>query len=636
MEVLAGKGSAKVKALASTTTQSAVQSQTATVAVRGYHRAHEPNAATFPRPSSNQAMQRMLRARSIQAKLTVSTPNDQFEQEADRVADQVMRMSSAGASGRPPSIQRACSSCNKELEANRIQRMCKECDEEVQRKRASDPAGEIVQRVCDDCEDELQRQEGNHSAPEMTAAIESQIRGLQSGGEPLAAQTRSFFEPRFGRDFSDVRVHADAPAAATAQSVNALAYTRDNHIVFGAGQYQPNTSTGRRLLAHELTHVVQQGATRSTPLLQRQAILSQAPPGLDATCDLIPNVGPASGGLDFLFAIDSSTFTPTAAELTSLTNFVNRFHDAGSFDDIQVEGFASNDGAQGRNWTLSCERAEALKTALIARGISAARIKKSIAHGASTVAPTAAGNRRAVISFVPRPTVTPTPLVPRTTTAESCPQSVSIELSRGNDDQLECQYQDAVILATLVLDTCACAAGGGIPIEIRFNAVLDGKSFSNAAGTIRETQASTIGQRFFLREEGTANDSPTLVHSGDIGRPGDPDDTLDTRLTLLQTLDCRAESSMGRVLVTNGSFIQQVITWSATADSTGVQLADIDVQQRQVPGRVLPPLRPIGSPYPPFPGVPRDNRCTCHPVTGIHQGTSCPPQFRTGSSVGGP
>src|SRR6185436_21195819 len=115
-----------------------------------------------------------------------------------------------------------------------------------------------VQRVCDDCEDEMQRKERSHSEPTLSTAVESQIGALQSGGEPLAAPARSFFEPRFGRDFSGVRVHADVSAAATAQSVNALAYTHGNHIVFGAGQYQPNTAGGRRPLAHELTHVVQQ------------------------------------------------------------------------------------------------------------------------------------------------------------------------------------------------------------------------------------------------------------------------------------------------------------------------------------------------------------------------------------------
>jgi outer membrane protein OmpA-like peptidoglycan-associated protein len=585
-------------------------------------------------------MQRLLLRNSIQAKLTVNAPDDKYEQEADRVADHVMRMSISGADDTPPSIQRTCSACSKETEP--IQRACKSCDEKLHRQEAGGAGMEIsdaaevpgIQRMCDECEDELHRKATNESGSEISGAIESQIKALERGGQPLPDSERNFFEPRFGQNFDRVRIHTDAHAAAAAHSINALAYTKGTDVVFGAGQYRPGTDAGRTLLAHELSHVVQQGGVKSM-LVQRQAHLSFAPPGLNLRCVLIPNAGPAAGGLPFMFAVNSSTFAPTPAEITSLDNFVDRWHDAGSFDDIQVQGFASIDGDEGPNWTLSCERAEALKNALTARGVSASRIIVQ-AHGESTAAPTEPGNRRAVVSMVPTPTATTSPVVSLPSTGPGCPQQVTLEVSRGNDDQMECQYQDAVIRVTMVLDPCACSQGSPIPITILFHAVLDGKSFSNPAGTIRETQASTIGQRFFLREEGTSNDSPTLVHSGDIGRPGDPDDTLDTELTLQRTVDCIGSSLSGRVLVTNGAFTQQVIRWAASADNTGVQSATLDLQQRRVPGRVLPPLRSIGSPYPPFPGVPRDNRCSCHPITGIHQGSTCPARFLTGSSVGGP
>lgn len=82
---------------------------------------------------------------------------------------------------------------------------------------------------------------------------------LRSPGQPLDAETRAFMEPRFRRDFSGVRVHTDAQAAESAWAVSALAYTVERDIVFGAGQYAPGTTQGRRLLAHELAHVVQQG-----------------------------------------------------------------------------------------------------------------------------------------------------------------------------------------------------------------------------------------------------------------------------------------------------------------------------------------------------------------------------------------
>ncbi|MBC8028989.1 MAG: DUF4157 domain-containing protein [Pyrinomonadaceae bacterium] len=81
---------------------------------------------------------------------------------------------------------------------------------------------------------------------------------LRSQGQPLDAKTRAFMEQRFGHDFAHVRVHADTHAAQSAQAVNALAYTVGQHTVFAAGQYAPDTSAGKQILAHELTHTIQQ------------------------------------------------------------------------------------------------------------------------------------------------------------------------------------------------------------------------------------------------------------------------------------------------------------------------------------------------------------------------------------------
>lgn len=99
---------------------------------------------------------------------------------------------------------------------------------------------------------------------------------LRLSGQPLDTGTRAYMEPRFGHDFSQVRVHTDAKAAESARTVNALAYTVGRDVVFGAGQYAPRSSIGQRLLAHELTHVVQQGQV-ATPMLQRQQ--AQCPKG---------------------------------------------------------------------------------------------------------------------------------------------------------------------------------------------------------------------------------------------------------------------------------------------------------------------------------------------------------------------
>ncbi len=102
----------------------------------------------------------------------------------------------------------------------------------------------------------LQRGSGQRNTPSAVPSLVGEV--LRSPGQPLDSDTRAFMEPRFGHDFGQVRVHADEKAAKSTQAVNSLAYTVGRDVVFGAGQYAPGTSEGRRLLAHELAHVVQQ------------------------------------------------------------------------------------------------------------------------------------------------------------------------------------------------------------------------------------------------------------------------------------------------------------------------------------------------------------------------------------------
>ena len=113
---------------------------------------------------------------------------------------------------------------------------------------------------CEECnktrQGTFQRAAVNNSPIHEVPPIVHEV--LHSPGQPLAAETRAFMEPRFGHDFSNVRVHTDAKAAESARAVNALAYTVGRDVVFGTGSYIPGTITGDRLLAHELTHVVQQ------------------------------------------------------------------------------------------------------------------------------------------------------------------------------------------------------------------------------------------------------------------------------------------------------------------------------------------------------------------------------------------
>jgi len=134
----------------------------------------------------------------------------------------------------------------------------------------------ILQRCLNgvECEECRKRREGTLQRAAVNAASMHDVppivhEVLNSPGQALDRETQSFMEPRFGHDFSGVRVHTDERAAESARSVNALAYTVGRDIVLGAGQYAPTTMAGRRLLAHELAHTIQQSNTGS--VVQRLA-----------------------------------------------------------------------------------------------------------------------------------------------------------------------------------------------------------------------------------------------------------------------------------------------------------------------------------------------------------------------------
>ncbi|MBU3967815.1 MAG: DUF4157 domain-containing protein [Euryarchaeota archaeon] len=187
------------------------------------------------RTVGNHAVQRIMKSGAMQAKLRIGAPGDVYEQEADRVADAVMRMPEPNAvSGKTSD--------------NPVQPACPKCSD----------------RRLPEEQDILQLEEVPGSTLEIKQGMETDINAIRSGGQPLPESARVFFEPRFGLDFSGVRVHTDAKAADAARAVNARAFTVGRDVVFGKGEYAPMTETGKTLMAHELTHAVQQ---RSAPLL---------------------------------------------------------------------------------------------------------------------------------------------------------------------------------------------------------------------------------------------------------------------------------------------------------------------------------------------------------------------------------
>ncbi|MEO8962987.1 MAG: DUF4157 domain-containing protein [Ginsengibacter sp.] len=158
----------------------------------------------------------------IQPKLTIGPVDDPYEREADAVAEKVMRMPANENTFFKPAT-------------NSIQGRYKHCEaseKKLQMKGESVDASKTVPSVVQDV--------------------------LTSQGQPIDTGARNFMESRFNYDFSNVQIHNDSLAHKSSNDINALAYTHGNHVVFGEGQFQPSTNSGKQLLAHELTHVMQQ------------------------------------------------------------------------------------------------------------------------------------------------------------------------------------------------------------------------------------------------------------------------------------------------------------------------------------------------------------------------------------------
>ena len=197
----------------------------------------------------------------LQTKLTVNTPGDALELEADRVAEHVMRMPTA-----PDSCPcgGGCPKCQSKRQTSEALQM-KSVD-------SAAPTGTPASNgTCHSCQ--------AAAAPPMVHQV------LHAPGQPLDDTARAFLEPRFGHDFSGVRVHTGAEAEESANRINAVAYTVGNHLVFGRGRYRPGSFEGNSLLAHELTHVLQQQRESSgvSGTVQRQKASGTPEPAASAT-----------------------------------------------------------------------------------------------------------------------------------------------------------------------------------------------------------------------------------------------------------------------------------------------------------------------------------------------------------------
>jgi Domain of unknown function (DUF4157) len=344
----------------------------------------EATLSTFQRTYGNRSLRRLLRSGFIQAKLKISHPQDAYEQEADRVADQVMRMPNpatgraAGGLGQAalPQIQRMCTGCEDELH--------RQADEEdgggsehlvdndmpSPEEMTETPTSLVaqyrpdarVQRACGACAEKQEIRAREASEPLSADGFEP----IQNGGQALAPAARAFFEPRFGHAFDHVRIHTDAQAGESARAVNALAYTVGHNIVFGAGQYKPDTSEGRRLIAHELTHVVQQGAAnvlRPSSERPAQALQIQPVPSGSTILHRWHVNGPAAGNTNTIVCDGSGGVktqlgaTGDADQTRCLSDCIRKHEESHKADALAANANLCKDKAADSQVTFNGEQA---------------------------------------------------------------------------------------------------------------------------------------------------------------------------------------------------------------------------------------------------------------------------------------
>ena len=250
------------------------------------------HATRFGHNFANIPLRRPDTPTPIQAKLTIGEPGDKYEQEADETARQVVQRIHQPQSEK---LQRESLPEDDELQMKPergIQREALPEDDELQMKPERG-----IQREALPEDDELQMkpmvQRASDGGIAATPDLETSIQQARGSGQPLADSIKSPMEQTFGADFSGVKVHTDTQADHLNQSIQAKAFTTGQDVFFRSGAYEPGSRGGQELLAHELTHVVQQSggtiASSASNLLQRANTV------VDDATDPQNTIAPGSG-----------------------------------------------------------------------------------------------------------------------------------------------------------------------------------------------------------------------------------------------------------------------------------------------------------------------------------------------------
>ncbi len=259
----------------------------------------------------------------IQPKLTIGQPNDRFEQEADAVADEVMKM---------PSSQ-----------IEPIQRKCDHCEEEELQMKALTPIMSPILQKQEEEEEVLQMKGKSHETTPINN-LESSLQQSKGSGQSLDISTQSFMSRSIGADFSNIKIHTDGRAIQMNQHLNARAFANGNDIYFNQGQYSPHSSKGKHLLAHELTHTIQQKGVRRKMIQKGDFDVDNLPPNASS----MPNR---------IFFLRGRRSIP-ASEQGKLNAF------RGSGTNLTLKGFSSEEGSDRGNINVINGRISSVATAL--------------------------------------------------------------------------------------------------------------------------------------------------------------------------------------------------------------------------------------------------------------------------------
>jgi outer membrane protein OmpA-like peptidoglycan-associated protein len=379
---------------------------------------------------------------AAQTKLSVGKTGDPYEKEADAVADKIVQRSennlfkSAETFFPNTSIQKK----NEEEKTNEIQakplsdsitplvqlrsneeenvqEKCEECEKEsVVSKKSENEEAIDIQQKCESCEHEEQQVQKKSTGNENNSlnTVEKTLKSTKGSGAVLAPNSKNQMEQGFGADFSNVRIHNNSTSVKMNRQLGAQAFTNGNDIYFNSGKFNPSSKSGKHLLAHELTHVVQ----------QNKGIHNN----IQKVCDNSPATVPSTG----MNGCSTDTSRPThqnteinyvvgkwaidASGLAALSAIAAKWHGDARNDTIRIDGFASCDGATDLNWRLSCDRANAVENELKnpsdgSPGIPSSATFNKFAHGETEEfsSTDSIQNRKSLVTL--QPTATSVPIV---------------------------------------------------------------------------------------------------------------------------------------------------------------------------------------------------------------------------------